>query len=107
LRTKDSPTLRKVQQLLGLRGIGVNSVWLYVHEFFGWRKFKNRREVVQKPHPAQSVSTCHKPTQGLGIWGKRYHWAHPVVCDFSWRFDSSGWRWGGVGSRMFGDGWFR
>ena len=28
-----------------LGGIGVNSSWLYVHEMFGWRKIKNRRQM--------------------------------------------------------------
>jgi transposase len=28
-----------------LKGIGINGAWLLVMEFFGWREFKNRREV--------------------------------------------------------------
>jgi len=28
-----------------LRGVGVNSSWKFVMEFFGWRNFKNRREL--------------------------------------------------------------
>ena len=73
LRTQDSPTLRKVQQLLGLRGIGVNSAWLYVHEFFGWRKFKNRREVGSlaglAPTPYSSGDLRHE--QGISKAGNR------------------------------------
>ena len=40
------PLLKKVQQLLALRGIGEVSAWLYTTEFFGWRAFRNRREVA-------------------------------------------------------------
>ena len=35
----------KVRQLMLLKGIGINGAWLLVMEFFGWRTFKNRREV--------------------------------------------------------------
>ena len=35
----------KVRQLLRLRAIGENGAWVYVHEFFGWRQFNNRKEV--------------------------------------------------------------
>lgn len=40
------PLLQKVHQLLALRGIGEVSAWLYITEFFGWRAFRNRREVA-------------------------------------------------------------
>lgn len=45
MRTSKDPAVEMVRQLCALRGIGVNSAWLYVMEFFGWREFKNRREV--------------------------------------------------------------
>lgn len=41
----DDPTIAKMRQLLALKAIGHNSAWLFVCEFFGWRKFRNRREV--------------------------------------------------------------
>jgi transposase len=43
--TWEDPSADKVRQLLALRGIGENSSWLFVMEFFGWREFHNRREV--------------------------------------------------------------
>ena len=30
---------------MSLRGVGVQSSWKFVHEFFGWRQFKNGKEV--------------------------------------------------------------
>jgi len=39
------PVLKQVTQLMLLNGIGKASSWLYVMEFFGWRKFKNRKQV--------------------------------------------------------------
>jgi len=39
------PTLQEVHKLQLLRSIGEASSWIYVMEFFGWRQFKNRKEV--------------------------------------------------------------
>jgi len=40
------PLLRQVEQLRALRGIGELSAGLYATEFFGWRAFRNRRQVA-------------------------------------------------------------
>ena len=45
LRSSEDEEVAKVRQLLSLKGIGLNSAWLFVMEFFGWREFRNRREV--------------------------------------------------------------
>ena len=37
--------LQKVNHLVELRGIGMKSAWKLIFEFFGWRRFKNRRQV--------------------------------------------------------------
>ena len=37
--------IEKVRQLLRLRAIGPNGTWAYENEFFGWRQFRNRKEV--------------------------------------------------------------
>jgi transposase len=56
VKRSESPDVEMVRQLLCLRGIGINSGWLYVMEFFGWREFRNGREVgalaglVPTPH---------------------------------------------------------
>jgi transposase len=36
IRTAKEKSVDQVRQLLRLRGIGPNSAWLYVMEFFGW-----------------------------------------------------------------------
>ena len=41
----DDPTLAKMRQLMALKAIGANSASVFVSEFFGWREFRNRREV--------------------------------------------------------------
>ena len=45
LRKSQDDKVEKVRQLMRLRGIAYNSSWLFVMEFFGWRQFKNRRQV--------------------------------------------------------------
>jgi len=45
LRTSTEPNVEQVRQLLRLRGIGENSAWLFVMEFFSWRAFRTRRQV--------------------------------------------------------------
>jgi transposase len=41
LRRHDDPVIAQVRQLFTLRGIGVNSAWLYVMEFFAWQDFQS------------------------------------------------------------------
>jgi transposase len=45
LRDQPDAVIQKVLQLNTLKGIGINSSWLYVMEFFGWREFRNGKEV--------------------------------------------------------------
>lgn len=40
-----SERVNKVMRLMCLRGVGLQGAWLLVMEFFGWREFRNRREV--------------------------------------------------------------
>src|SRR6266702_589979 len=46
LREPRTPSEKQVVQLMGLGAIGPTSAWLLVMEFFGWRGFRNRREVA-------------------------------------------------------------
>ena len=46
LQKPRSEAERSVVHLLRLGGIGPTSAWLLVKEFFGWRAFRNRREVA-------------------------------------------------------------
>lgn len=44
--TNPDPVLSQIIRLMELRAISVNSAWLFVHEVFGWRKIKNRRQLA-------------------------------------------------------------
>jgi transposase len=45
VESRATPSLRMVDQLRTLYGIGGTSSWAFVMEMFGWRKFRNRKEV--------------------------------------------------------------
>ncbi len=46
LKSEDSINMQQVVRLRALRGIGPESSWAFVMEFFGWRNFQNRRELA-------------------------------------------------------------
>jgi transposase len=73
IRESPDPVVGKVRQLLRLRGIGANSAWLYVMEFFGWRRIRNRKQLASlaglTPTPYQSGDSDHE--QGISKAGNR------------------------------------
>jgi transposase len=73
LRTSTAPAVEQVRQLLRLKGIGKESAWLYVMEFFSWRSFHNRWEVGSlaglTPTPYQSGESSRE--QGVSKAGNR------------------------------------
>jgi transposase len=74
LQTSSEASLAKVRQLMLLKGIGINGAWLLVMELFGWRAFKNRREVGGlagfTPTPYQSGESTRE--QGITKSGNRH-----------------------------------
>lgn len=86
LRTSSDASVAKVRQLLRLRGIGENSAWLFVMEFFGWRSFRNRRQVGAlaglAPTPYQSGDEWHE--QGISKAGNRPMRGMGVEIAWSW-----------------------
>jgi transposase len=84
LRTSTDPAMEKVRQLHGLCGIGINSAWLYVMEFFGWREFRNRREVGAlaglTPTPHQSGDLDQE--RGIDKAGNRH--IRSIAIEIAW-----------------------
>jgi transposase len=74
LQASTDARIEKVRQLMQLKGIGINGAWLLVMEFFGWRAFKNRREVGGlagfTPTPYQSGESARE--QGMSKSGNRH-----------------------------------
>ena len=67
IRHSSRPDVEMVRQLLRLKGIGVASSWLYVMEFFAWRKFRNRREVGALAGLAPTPHQSGKEAREKGI----------------------------------------
>lgn len=86
IRNGDTPALEQVRQLLRLKGIGVNSAWVYVMEFFAWRNFRNRREVGAlaglAPTPYQSGDGSRE--QGISKAGNRPVRAMAIEIAWAW-----------------------
>jgi len=86
VRSSGGPDVQKVRQLLELRGIGINSAWLYVMEFFGWREFRNRREVGALaglvPTPHQSGDEAWE--RGISKAGNRYIRSMAIQIAWAW-----------------------
>jgi transposase len=73
-----------VAQLCGLRGIGLSSGWVLDKELFGWRQFRNRREVAGSlgvaPTPYDSGGS--RIEQGIAKAGnKRARW---LMVELAW-----------------------
>ena len=80
------PTLRLVARLRALRGVGDVSAWLYATEFFGWRAFRNRRQVAGAagltPTPRSSGDT--ERALGISKAGNRIIRALAIELAWSW-----------------------
>lgn len=86
VRTSTAPAVEPVRQLLRLKGIGMNSAWVYVMEFFSWRGFHNRRELGSlaglAPTPYQSGDSTHE--QGISKAGNRRIRAMAIEIAWVW-----------------------
>jgi transposase len=86
VRSSTAPAVEQVRQLLKLKGIGMNSAWVYVMEFFAWRDFRNRREVGAlaglTPTPYQSGGSARE--QGISKAGNRRIRAMAIEIAWCW-----------------------
>jgi transposase len=111
LRLKaENARMAQVGQLMRLPGIGPVSSWTFVMEFFGWRRFRNRREVAAlaglTPTPYDSGKRLRE--QGISKAGNRRVRTLAIEIAWAWlrfqpRSKLSRWfleRFAGGGSRM-------
>lgn len=64
---EENARMAQVTQLLRLPGIGPVSSWTFVMEFFGWRRFRNRREVAALAGLAPTPYDSGSRLRGQGI----------------------------------------
>jgi transposase len=84
IRDRQTPQGEPVRLLLKLKGIGENSAWLLVREFFGWRGIRNRRELASlaglTPTPYDSGESRRE--QGISKAGnRRVRW---MMIELAW-----------------------
>ena len=86
LRRAEDPVIEKALQLNTLRGIGVNSSWLYVMELFGWRELRNRREVgsIVGLAPTPHDSGQSERERGMSKAGNRHVRAMAIEIAWGW-----------------------
>lgn len=80
----DQEHIQKIRYLMKLRGIGIQSAWLFVMEFFSWRNFQNSKEVGAlaglTATPYQSGGSQRE--QGISKAGNRY--VRGIVIETAW-----------------------
>jgi transposase len=84
IRDLRTPQGEQVRLLLRLKGIGENTAWLLVREFFGWRGIRNRRELASlaglTPTPYDSGEVRRE--QGISKAGnRRVRW---MMIELAW-----------------------
>lgn len=85
LRREDAGvSLQKVWRLLELKGVGIESAWCYGMEFFGWREFRNRKQVgsLAGLTPTPHDSGKQEIEKGIGKDGSR--WIRGVAIEQAW-----------------------
>jgi transposase len=80
------PAVAKAVQLYSLRGVGINTAWLYSMEFFGWRTFHNTKQVGSlaglTPTPKDSGKRYRE--QGIGKDGSRHIRGSAIELAWGW-----------------------
>ena len=86
LRQAEDPMIEKVLQLNDLKGIGVNSAWLYTMELFGWRELRNRKEVgsIVGLAPTPHDSGQSERERGMSKAGNRHVRAMAIEIAWGW-----------------------
>jgi transposase len=80
------PAVAKAVQLFTLKGVGINTAWLYSMEFFSWRTFRNTKEVGSlaglTPTPKDSGKRYRE--QGIGKDGSRHIRGSAIELAWGW-----------------------
>ena len=86
VRRSEEPVIDQVRQLYSLRGIGMQSAWLFTMEFFAWRDFQNGKQVGAlaglTPTPYQSGES--RRDLGIAKAGNRHIRALAIEIAWGW-----------------------
>lgn len=84
LKTSDEEVYKKIEQLKYLKGIGDVSSWVLIMEWFGWRKFKNRREVGAAAGLVGTPYDSGESQREQGITKGGNHRIRALMVELSW-----------------------
>jgi transposase len=84
LRPPSSQAEQQVVQLMRLGAIGPASAWLFVMEFFGWRAFRNRREVGALAGLVGTPYNSGDSEQDQGISKAGNHRVRAMAVEIAW-----------------------
>lgn len=86
LKNPETNAQKQTCDLLRLKGVGVVSSWALSHEFFGWRDFRNRREVgaLSGLTPTPYDSGGSQVEQGISKSGNRR--VRRIMIELGWQW---------------------
>lgn len=98
LRYGEGEVLGKVRRLMELQGVGANGGFLLGGELFGWRRFRNRRELGGLCGMCPTPSASGETVRELGISKSGSRWVRSTLVELAWAWtrlqpDSSLSRW--------------
>lgn len=67
LHRASDPAIAIVRQLMTLKGIGLQSAWLFTYEFFAWRNIRSRHQITALAGLAPSPYNSGDEVRDLGI----------------------------------------
>ena len=84
LRTSEDPAIEQIRRLMKLKGIGINSAWIFVMELFAWRNLRNRRQVgaIVGLTPTVSQSGDSSRQQGISKAGNTF--VRDIIIEIAW-----------------------
>lgn len=77
-------SLELIQLLMQLTSLGINSAWVLVAEFFGWREFRNRKQVGGASGLCGTPYNSGTSEREQGVSPAGNAWIRPVMIELAW-----------------------
>lgn len=86
LRSSSKQPEEIARNLMGLRGIGINSAWLFSKEIFSWRKIRNRRELGSLVGLTPTPFASGESNRDQGISKAGNTWVRAMAIEIAWQW---------------------
>lgn len=84
LKESSEPVYQQIEQLKHLKGVGDVSSWMLMMEWFGWRRFKNRKEVGAAAGLVGTPYSSGDSEKEQGITKAGNHRIRALMIELSW-----------------------